>query len=209
MADMIDARTDRTGAATSQRRQEIVDAAIVTFAERGYEGASTREIAELVGLKQGHLYYYFPAKQELLFTVVDDLHQSFLDGLDTWRTHDESTDELWSTMEGHVRLVCARRRQVRVAYESVRFLEPERRQLIVDKRNAYEQEISRLIAARLPSGQLDAAPMVTRAVLGIVNWVYQWFSDEGALAPDQVARQFADLACKLVTHPPERPETME
>jgi AcrR family transcriptional regulator len=194
----FDARSDRSGAATSRRRRAIVDAAIVTFAERGFEGATTREIAEAVGLKQGHLYYYFAAKQDILFAVVDELHQRFVDGLDEWPSEALGTDELWAVLAGHVKTVCQHRLQVRVAYESVRFLPPERHLAIVDKRDRYEARVAALVRARLDDANAVRAPMVTRAILGVVNWVYQWYSGTGPLDAEQVAKQFADLAVALL-----------
>ncbi len=196
-----DARTDRSGAATTERRREIVEAAVATFAEKGYEGATTRDIAQAAHLKQGHLYYYFPAKEDLLFVVVDDLHQRFLDGLQSWPREDASADELRAVLSGHVRMACERQMQVVVAYESVRFLSPHRRQIIIDKRNQYERAISALVADRVPDGNQALAPTITRAVLGIVNWVYQWYSDSGPLDASRLASQFAEIACALVAVP--------
>ena len=51
-----------------QRRQAIKSAAAV-FAEKGFHGSSTRDIAEHLGIKQGSLYYYFGSKEEALGEV--------------------------------------------------------------------------------------------------------------------------------------------
>jgi AcrR family transcriptional regulator len=196
-AALPDARSDRTGAVTAQRRRAIVDAAIVVFAERGFEGASTREIAEAVGLKQGHLYYYFPAKQDLLFTVIDELHQEFLDGIEEWTHGAEPGDELRAVLAGHVRMVCRDHRQTRIAYESTRFLDPERRQLIVAKRDRYEAAVAELVARHLgPDASLVG--LVTRAALGTVNWVYQWYSESGPLDSDELADRLSEMTLALV-----------
>jgi AcrR family transcriptional regulator len=192
-----DARSDRTGVVTAQRRRAILDAAIVVFAERGFEGASTREIAETVGIKQGHLYYYFPAKRDLLFTVVDELHQNFLDGIEEWTESGEPGEALRAVLAGHVRMVCRDHRQAQIAYESTRFLDPEWRELIIDKRNRYEAAVTDLIAGHL--GQdASSVGLVTRAVLGTVNWVYQWYSESGPLDSDELADRLSEMALALV-----------
>ncbi|GAB3405073.1 TetR/AcrR family transcriptional regulator [Flindersiella endophytica] len=52
------------------RREEIVDAALATIAERGYKGASLAEIAQRVGLTQQGLLHYFRSKELLLEAVL-------------------------------------------------------------------------------------------------------------------------------------------
>lgn len=52
------------------RREQIIEAAQGAFAELGYAGASTKDIARRSGLTEGLLYHYFPSKAELLRAVV-------------------------------------------------------------------------------------------------------------------------------------------
>ncbi|GLZ79301.1 TetR family transcriptional regulator [Actinorhabdospora filicis] len=52
------------------RREEILEAALELFAERGYRGASLALIAERVGLTQQGLLHYFPTKERLLVEVL-------------------------------------------------------------------------------------------------------------------------------------------
>ncbi|CAM5243349.1 MULTISPECIES: TetR/AcrR family transcriptional regulator [Streptomyces] len=58
----------RRDAAATRRR--LLDAARDLFAERGYEGATVREIAERAGANQALLFRYFGSKQGLLTEVV-------------------------------------------------------------------------------------------------------------------------------------------
>ncbi len=51
------------------RREEILGAAMEVFAQRGYEGASTDEIARLAGISQPYVFRLFGTKKEL-FTAV-------------------------------------------------------------------------------------------------------------------------------------------
>jgi len=55
--------TTRSTAAV--RREEVLDAALVEFADRGYEGASTEEIARRAGISQPYLFRLFGTKKEL------------------------------------------------------------------------------------------------------------------------------------------------
>ena len=46
-----------------RRADEIIDAAARVFAERGYHGTTTQAIADVLGMRQASLYYYFPSKE--------------------------------------------------------------------------------------------------------------------------------------------------
>ena len=53
-----------------ERREEILDAALVVFAERGLHGASTDEIARRAGISQPYVFRLFGTKKELYMAVV-------------------------------------------------------------------------------------------------------------------------------------------
>src|SRR6266404_2259865 len=53
-----------------ERREEILDAALEEFAERGYHGASTEEIARRAGISQPYVFRLFGTKKELFRAVA-------------------------------------------------------------------------------------------------------------------------------------------
>src|SRR6202795_5034474 len=60
-----------------ETRQAILGAALELFSERSFDGASTRNIAELAGVTQPLLNYHFAGKEELWRAAVDDLFERF------------------------------------------------------------------------------------------------------------------------------------
>ena len=52
-----------------RRQIEVLDSAAAVFADKGYHGASTGEIASKLGIAQSSLYYYFKSKDEALEMV--------------------------------------------------------------------------------------------------------------------------------------------
>jgi AcrR family transcriptional regulator len=52
------------------RREEILDAALIVFAEQGLHGGSTEEIARLAGISQPYVFRLFGTKKELFTAVV-------------------------------------------------------------------------------------------------------------------------------------------
>jgi len=53
-----------------ERREEVLDAALVEFAERGLEGTSTEDIARRAGISQPYLFRLFGTKKELFKAAV-------------------------------------------------------------------------------------------------------------------------------------------
>ncbi len=63
-------------------RTQIVDAAIIAFAEMGFAGASTREIAKRAGTSQGLLTYHFKNKNVLWYAAVDRMMEGLRSEVD-------------------------------------------------------------------------------------------------------------------------------
>jgi AcrR family transcriptional regulator len=66
---MDTSQTDRRS--VDQRREELIDAAIVVIARDGLPGATTRRITEQAGLALGAFHYAFRSKDELLAAVIE------------------------------------------------------------------------------------------------------------------------------------------
>lgn len=79
--------------AVSTRREEILDAASALFAERGYHGASLRDISRRVGISHPGMLHHFASKELLLGAVIDRLEahaQGLLDSVEVLQTSPQS-----------------------------------------------------------------------------------------------------------------------
>jgi AcrR family transcriptional regulator len=72
LIDEVPARTGLRERGKQRRRSWIKEAARAVFYERGYEAATTREIAERAEVSLGTLFAYAPTKAELLLMIVND-----------------------------------------------------------------------------------------------------------------------------------------
>ena len=63
--------TPRTLSTAEDRREQLVEAAMDVFADRGFAGTSTAEVARAAGLSQAYLFKLFPTKAELAMAVVE------------------------------------------------------------------------------------------------------------------------------------------
>jgi len=53
-----------------ERRNEILDAADMLFADKGFDNTSTSDILEKVGIARGTLYYHFKSKEDILDALI-------------------------------------------------------------------------------------------------------------------------------------------
>jgi len=59
------------------RRQQILEAALSVFAERGFEAATNKDITERAGVNQGLIYFYFESKADVFFAAFEQ-HARFV-----------------------------------------------------------------------------------------------------------------------------------
>src|SRR3954463_4495580 len=57
-----------------RREQEVLDAAARVFHERGYTDATVQHVADELGILKGSLYYYIETKEDLLFRLLEQVH---------------------------------------------------------------------------------------------------------------------------------------
>jgi AcrR family transcriptional regulator len=84
---------------TGDKRRRILDAALKTFAARGYHGTAVPDVAHEARVATGTLYHYFDSKEQLVNAVFVDakkrLRAALLDQMETADTYDFAAGEKW------------------------------------------------------------------------------------------------------------------
>ncbi len=85
---------------TRQRRketrpQELLDAALALFVEKGFAATRAEEVARAAGVSKGTLYLYYPSKEELFKAVVrQNLTSLIAEGMEALAQHQGSSSDL-------------------------------------------------------------------------------------------------------------------
>lgn len=82
-------------------RDRILDAALGSFGTKGVDGSSLDAIAKELGIRKQSILYYFPSKAALFDAVLDRAADTFAEELSGL----EETDDVWTQVEGTVRIV--------------------------------------------------------------------------------------------------------
>lgn len=179
-----------------RRYGEILDAAAAVFAEKGYHGASTKDIANRLGIRQGSLYYYFPSKEEALAEVCRIGLDGFVKGLEAIVDGDAApTDKLRAAVFNHMGPIETRHNYVKVFHNERHKLTGKALTDIEDRVDEYEALLDRLIADGVDAGALRDdldRRMSVLAVLGLCNAAIGWF-DQARGDIGTVADHFANV----------------
>jgi TetR/AcrR family transcriptional regulator, cholesterol catabolism regulator len=165
-----------------RQRAAILRAAARLFRDRGFADTGMRDIADAADLSPANLYHYFDGKHDLLFYCQDRALDRMLDAVAAARrTAPAATERLRLVLTAHLHTLLDDIEGA-TAHLQMESLPPSLRSAIVKKRDRYEQALRRLIAEGIRSGELvDLNPaIVTRAMLGAMNWTVTWFRPEGA-----------------------------
>ncbi|MCS6924894.1 MAG: TetR/AcrR family transcriptional regulator [Candidatus Binatia bacterium] len=179
------------------REESILQAAAACFGEQGYRATTLEAVAERVGISRVTLYRYCPSKEELLIRVFERSIAIFQRGLRQICAQDvPPTEKLRQIIRHQVRLMADHRNFLSVFFSEEVNLPPDMAQRARNERRAYNALIEGVIREGIETGQLAPFPpkLLTFALLGMCNWLYQWYQPHGPLSADEVARIFIQLA---------------
>lgn len=184
---------------TNQRRRqsEILDAAAKVFAQRGYYGASTQDIADILGIKQASLYYYFPSKEIALERVCMKGVEGFFEAAtEVAAQKTTASQKIRGLVQAHLAPLLDRADFVRTFLNERHYLPPASRKKVGRLSRAYEKVIEKVLSEGVKSGEFrkDADPrLMTLAMLGMCKSVAQWLGKDDVYQVPEVAEEYARI----------------
>jgi AcrR family transcriptional regulator len=159
------------------RRSELTREAARLFAEKGYHGTSTRELADAMGVQKGSLYAHIESKQDLLWEIARDGAEAFHVALDGIPEELSAPEKIRLALRAHLGVVAKQLDVATVFVREWRYLEGDRQEEFVAERRRYEQRIRDLFREGRELGELrsDLDEAVAALVfLSTANWAYTW-----------------------------------
>ena len=172
----------------------ILRAAAALIAQRGYHGASMRDLGRAVGLQMASLYHHFGSKQELLVAIMReamaDLTACVTEAME--EAGAEPRAQLTAAIRAHVRFHTEHRPEVIVADAELRSLEEPGRTEIIALRDRHQALF------RGPVERIGVAEpgIVTAGINTMCTDVAMWFRSDGPLDADEVAETYVALVLK-------------
>ncbi len=179
-----------------RRQGEIIDAAAAVFAEKGYHGASTTDIAERLGIRQGSLYYYFASKEAALEEVCHKGVAGFVQGLEAIAAGGAGPAEMIrAAIRNHLEPLRDRPDYVRTFLREREHLPDPSRRKIGRASRRYERLLQGIFEKGAASGAFRAdldCRMGTLGLLGMLNGVSLWFRGEKDAGVPRIVQAFSE-----------------
>ncbi len=173
---------ERGKRATHRRAGEIIEAAARVFAERGYHGATTQDIADVLQIRQASLYYYFASKEAALELVcmrgVEGFYETekaIAEGPGT------ATERLSGLIRAHISPLLDRGNFMKVFLTQRQFLPAHSRRRVRKVSRGIEAIFENVLKQGQRSGEFRAdldTRLATLSILSVLNGCAAWYPRE-------------------------------
>lgn len=179
------------------RRQQIEDAASTLFRERGYAATSVRDIAQALDMQGGSLYAHVASKEDMLWAIVVRAADRFNRevGSIAGAEGQPAKGRLRDMIRAHVGVVTSAQKDAAVFLHEWRFLNPERRAQIGQRRDHYELLFRQVIAEGVGTNEFRPVDprLAAMAILSALNGIATWYRPTGSKTAEDIADQHANL----------------
>ncbi len=178
------------------KKQLIIDAAARVFRQKGYEGATLRDIAKEAGLLAGSLYYHIRSKEELLRLIVEqpirDLHAHLEEVV---ASDAPPAQKLAQAIAAHVRAFDTHYPYLFVHLRNLLQVDAMRSRTW-KRAKRYEEFWQHILSQGVQTGEFPPdldVKIASFAILGMCNWMHRWYHQDGRLSIEVIIQQLTRL----------------
>ena len=179
----------------AEQQAALLEHAARLFAERGFQGTSMLELATAAGVSKALLYHYYEDKYQLLVAIAEG-HIDRLTALVaevTAEAHPPAA-RLSTLIERIVNEYANAHCHHQVLVQDLKYLDAKDQRRIRGKERKVVAAFAGAIAEAHPTlaaKQLEKP--LTMLLFGMINWLFTWFQEDGALDYAQMARLVSDF----------------
>jgi len=174
------------------RLQRLMELATTIFAEHGFHATSMRDLSRASGMSLAGIYHYVRSKHELLFLIQDQCFAEVYAGaVAALATAADPEERVRAFIRHHVVFFTSHMDKMKVMSHEDDELEGTMREQVRERKRGYVELLTSLLV------QVDhraVNPVVAGYTLfGMMNWIYTWYHPAGAIRPEQLAGDVAEL----------------
>ena len=180
-----------------EQRNQAIQAAAAVFAEKGFHGSSTRDIAERLGIKQVSLYYYFKSKEEALGEVCLYGIENYVSRMQSIAASEQPFEaKLLATVMSHLTSYRERNEALKVHNDERLYLPEEKRTRLKELGSRYRQWLEEIFEAGVQANAVRAdidCHFAAQAVIALCNAWGDHIVRDPALDVMDIAQKCTDL----------------
>src|SRR5438270_4698789 len=195
MARVRKAGSDAPDSPFDRRLAKVLQHAAHIFCEKGYEGASMRDLSRAAGMSLAGLYHYFESKEELLYliqkhtfrTIIERLQERLKDAIDP-------EQRIRIFIENHLEYFLANKEAMKVLTHEDETLKNGRgAEIRAIKREYYKICLDLLEDLRRAKGLQFSGRLAVLGLFGMINWIYTWHNPRVDADAKALAQEMGDL----------------
>lgn len=181
-------------------RARLLDAALKAFAEHGYHGTTTRDIAAAAGMSPAALYVHYGSKEELLYQISRAGHDEALKVLrEAVESATDPVEQLRAVMHAFVLHHVRSHTSARIVNYELAALSEQHLTAMGRIRREIDQVFVDLVARGIAEGKFHTLhPRMTVVALQSLGIdIARWYR-EGGWSANEIAEGYVDLALRIV-----------
>jgi TetR/AcrR family transcriptional regulator, cholesterol catabolism regulator len=181
-----------------RRLAKILRHATEVFYEKGYEGASMRDLSRATGMSLAGLYYYFESKERLLYLIQKHSFSTIVARLkDRLRGVNDPEQRVRVFVLNHLEHFLANQKAMKVlSHEDDALKNGFGAEIAAIKREYYRICVDLLEALKAAKGLEFKSRIAVLSLFGMMNWIYTWHNRRIDADAQELARQMADIFLK-------------
>ncbi len=181
----------------------ILNVALRLFAEKGYAGASIRDIASAADLKPASIYAHYSSKEQLLAQLLNIGHEEHFQYVQDAVLNSEPapTQQLRAYVSGHVRFHAEFPMLALLVNHELHALSEEDVTPALKLREQSTELLMNIVRRGQAQGDFgqDFDPWLAGAAIGAMGMrVAHWYSEKHEKTIDEIVRNYQRFACRLV-----------
>jgi AcrR family transcriptional regulator len=189
-----------------RRLSNILVHATAVFYQKGYEGASMRDLARSSGMSLSGLYYYFESKDKLLYLIQKHTFSTIVERL-RGRLDEMSDPEerIRGFILNHLEYFLANQKAMKVLSHEAEVLKNDfGAEIAAIKREYYRICIGLLDDFKLAKGLEFSSRMAVLSLFGMMNWIYTWYNPRFDADAEELSRGMGDIFLRGISAGTER-----
>lgn len=185
-----------------RRLADLLTHASSIFCEKGYEGASMRDLSRATGMSLAGLYHYFESKEELLYLIQKHTFTTMIETLrERLKAATDTEERLRIFIYSHLEYSLANKQAMKVLVHEDDTLKNGRGAEIAAIKREYYHICSDLFEdLRRTKGLEFSGRLAVLSLFGMINWIHTWHNPRVDADAAGLARQMGDIFLHGVTH---------